>query len=37
MHEFPYDKHIEEYREYYKTLRRRLFGLSEESLGVFGK
>ena len=35
--EFPYDKHIEEYREYYKTLRRRLFGLSEESLGVFGK
>jgi len=35
--EFPYDKHIEEYRGYYKTLRRRLFGLSEESLGVFGK
>ncbi|MGC8894694.1 MAG: AfsR/SARP family transcriptional regulator [candidate division WOR-3 bacterium] len=24
--EFPYDRHIDEYREYYKRLRRKLFG-----------
>jgi len=24
--EFPYDKHIEEYRQYYERLRKRLFG-----------
>ena len=24
--EFPYDKHIEEYRQYYNRLRKRLFG-----------
>ncbi|MEO0192254.1 MAG: hypothetical protein ABIM46_05685, partial [candidate division WOR-3 bacterium] len=24
--EFPYDRHIDEYRQYYNRLRKRLFG-----------